>query len=148
MNDLPSSEPPQRRRVALVSGWPSLKDFIGWTQDDPAGFTQWEGVARRVESGELTDQTPEFHASLATFVAFRKQMRALEITRAKAKEIMEVAQAALVADPDGKLLARFKVLWDEMTDAMLDVPEPHRTQFFERVAPLREKIKAIGQQKE
>lgn len=140
-------EPPQRKQVALAAGWPSLKDFIGWTQDDPEGFAQWEAVARRVESGGRAGQSPEFDAALATFLAFRKQMRGLDITRARAKEIMEVAQAALVADPDGKLLARFKVLWGEMEDAMLDVPEPIRTQFFERMTPLRERIKAIGQQR-
>ena len=130
----------------MVSGWPSLKDFIGWTQDDPAGFTQWESVARRVESSELTDQTPELHAALATFVTFRKQMRALEVIRVKTRELIQVTEAAIKADPDGKLLARFKVLWDELADVMLDLPEPQRTQFFERLTPLHEKIRAVGRQ--
>jgi len=40
-------------------------------------------------------------------------------------------------------LAQANAFVDELTDAMLELPEPHRTRFLKEVLPLRERIRAI-----
>lgn len=32
---------------------------------------------------------------------------------------------------------------DKITDALLDVPEPHRTAFFEQLLPIRELLRSL-----
>ena len=147
MNDLPPSDPPLPRRVALTTGWASLREFIEWTQEDPEGFRNWEQAARRFEAGESRNPTPEFRQAAAEFIAFRKQKRGMEAARPLVQEIMQIAQAPPGSDPDGQRAAKFKSLWDELADVLLDWPEPERTRFFERITPLRDKLKAAEHEK-
>jgi hypothetical protein len=148
MNENSSTDPPPRRRVALTTGWASLREFIEWTQEHPEGFANWEQAARRFEAGESRNPTPEFREAAAKFIAFRKQKRAMEAARPLVQEIMQITQAPPGSDPDGKQAARFKALWDELADVLLDWPEPERSRFFERITPLREKLKATERRQE
>ncbi|MCX6896267.1 MAG: hypothetical protein NTZ16_12375 [Verrucomicrobia bacterium] len=40
-------------------------------------------------------------------------------------------------------LAQCNARMDELTDALLETPEPHRTKFLKEVLPLRERFRAM-----
>src|SRR5258706_1939698 len=101
MSDLPSADPPPRQRVALTGGWPSLKEFIEWTEEDPEGLSKWEQVAQRFESGQPGNQTPELHEAVAEYLLFRKQKRAVDAVKAESLEIIQITQAPPGSDPEG-----------------------------------------------
>ncbi|HTX22134.1 MAG TPA: hypothetical protein VMD27_09815 [Candidatus Aquilonibacter sp.] len=58
-------------------------------------------------------------------------------------EVQQVIRrpASTISVEDG--LAQANAFVDELTDAMLELPEPHRTRFLKEVLPLRERIRAI-----
>ena len=75
----------------------------------------------------------------AQFVAFRKQERALRAAREKSLEIVQLITRP-APGPEEERFARLKVLYDELSDVLLDAPEPHRTQFMQRVTQLRDQM--------
>lgn len=140
-NSAESNPPPQPDD--LPPNWPSVEDFLKWGAEKPDAVRHLEQVARRVELGEFGDLTPELLEAAGRFTAMRRQQAALIAAKAKAVEIMQVIQAPADDFSVKERFQRVKTLFDELSDVLLNVPEPHRTQFFNQIAPLREKLKAI-----
>jgi hypothetical protein len=143
MNDIPPSDTPPSGRMDLPPEWPSLEAFTKWTQENPEGLDRWETVMRRVGLGEDGDLTPEVREAAAKFVTLRSQQRALAAVSAKLRELVQVMQAPPGAYAGDERLMRINALFEEVTDLLLDVPEPRRTRFFGVLAPLRERVKVI-----
>ncbi len=142
------SDPQPPRADEMPPDWPSLEDFLKWGSEKPDAVRHLEVVARRIELGEFGDLTPELRASAGRFTAMRRQQAALLAAKTKAVEIMQVIQAPADAYSVPERLQRVKTLFDDLSDVLLNVPEPHRTRFFSQLSPLRERLKAIDREQE
>ena len=120
----------------------SPEDFANWAQV-PANAAKLEAYARRALAGEMEEMSPETRAGLAEWLAIHELQTKLRAIRAKAAELMTVAArppGSMDADERLRLCQR---LMDEITDAMLDVPEPHRTELFQHLLPAREFVRSL-----
>jgi len=43
--------PPLPPNTQLLGGWPDLKEFMAWADDEPEGFHNWEILAARLAAG-------------------------------------------------------------------------------------------------
>lgn len=127
----------------LPPDWASLEDFLRWGSEKPNAVRHLEIVARRIELGEFGELTPEVRAAAGRFTVLRRQQAALLASKTKAVEIMQVIQAPADAYSVNERIERVKALFDELSDVLLSVPEPHRTRFFGQLSPLRERLKTI-----
>ncbi len=135
MSDLTPNDAPADRL--------SPEKFAAWLREHPTAMNQLEGVVRRIELGEFGDLTPELRAAATRFVTARKQQRPVLAAQAKALEIRQLLHAPPGTFTAHERLTRASALFDELADRLLDVPEPQRTQIFNQLTPLRERLKAL-----
>ena len=128
--------------LPFTAEWPTLEEFMKWAREDPQRLAKWEETVRRVEAGELGDLTREVRAAATKCIAARKPYRAMLAVGAKAAELRKLALAPAGAYSDEDRLAETRRLCDEIVDDLLDLPEPHRTELFGRLTPLRDRQKA------
>ncbi len=141
-------DPVAARPDALPADWASLEEFLKWGSEKPNAVRHLELVARRIELGELEEFPPEVRATAGRFTVLRRQQVALTASKTKAVEIMQVIQAPAGDYSVNERIERVKALFDELSDVLLSVPEPHRTRFFGQLSPLRERLQAMEPEEE
>jgi len=123
--------------------WPSTEEFGAWLKADPKNQEWWLGVIERSLKGEYGEITPEMRAAAQTAVTSRQTARSLELVVDKFREFRETAQSPPGAMTAEERLARCNAIMDELTDALLETPEPHRSNFLKQLLPLRERVRAL-----
>ena len=120
---------------------PSEEEFLKWLKADPKHFEYWSGVVESAAQNEAL--APELRSVAQHAVAKRREAQNLKAAHAKFLALVEVmnrpAGSMLAADR----LAQCNACMDELTDALLETPEPHRTAYLKQVLPLREKLRAM-----
>jgi hypothetical protein len=89
------------------------------------------------------DAPPEMAAKMQSLAEKGKVLLALAPFKRKLDELREVLQLPPETLQAEDRLAQCRALMEELTDALLDVPEPHRTHHFKLLLPVREKILAL-----
>ena len=122
---------------------PSSEEFERWLKADPANAAEFYAILKRTALGEFGDLTPKVRASAQAAIGKREEHRCIEIVSNKMKALMEV-----MSRPPGTMRAQERLdqcnaLADEVTDALLETPEPHRTRFLKVLLPLREQLRAL-----
>ena len=131
-------------RPQPVPARPPLAEFEQWLRAHPDNFAKWMRVIEQAANGEFGELTPELRASVETALIKRQIARGMERVRVKFKELVAVLVSAEGrALPVAERLAAASQLMDDITDALLDTPEPYRTRFLKELLPLREQIRAL-----
>ncbi len=109
--------------------WPSTEEFGAWLKADRKNHEWWLGVIGRSLKGGYGEITPEMRTAGEKAIAKWNEARCIKAVQDKFKEFREVALA-----PPGNMfaeerLARCNAIMDELTDTLLETPEPHRTNF-------------------
>ena len=130
-----SPEPPD-------DGVMSPEQFQAWIRE-PGNQEKFYELVAKLNLPVPPDAPPELAAKLRSLAERSKVVLALAPFKRKLDALMEVMQR-----PGGTLraedrLAQCQKLMEEATNALLDVPEPHRTHHFKQLLPLREKILAM-----
>lgn len=126
-----------------VSALPPVAEFARWLAEDPAGLAAFENFAENLSRSPGSELPPELRAAVQGFLAKRQEERSLAVVTEKLR-----ALDAVVKQPAGSMraedrLRQARALVEAVTDGLLDVPEPHRTRFFQQLLPLRERLRAL-----
>jgi hypothetical protein len=122
-----------------TDGFPSKEEFIKW-MDTPGELERYQAYLKELRA--RPDLPAEFQASLDNLLAKLEKRRSIKVVNDKIAELREVMQR-----PPGTMYAEDRLeecrkLFDEITDALLETPEPMRTTFLKGIIPLRDKIRA------
>lgn len=140
MSDGPSPNPEKSSAGESQDDSPSVEEFAQWLSEDPANIEKHHRHLERAVAGEFGELPAEFLTAASAVLAKRRQEKLLQPIREKVESLK-----ALLERPAGSMraderLAQCQSLMEEVTDALLDVPEPHRTQLFQKFLPIREMI--------
>ena len=138
MNPKPSPEP-----LPLIPQGLSVEEFDKWIRADPRNLAAMESLAELVVASEPGQADPELRAQSESLLANRRERVALALVEAKM-----LALTAVLGRPPGTMVAEERLaqanqIMDELTDQLLETPEPHRTRFLKELLPLREQLRAI-----
>jgi hypothetical protein len=139
MNPAPEPEMPNDEKVPP----PPPEEFAEWLKADSAHQEQFAHVMERVVNGEYGELPPEIRAAAERAVAKVKVARQLKTVRDKFHQLMAVMQRPAGSMLAEERLAQCHALMDELTDALLETPEPHRSAFLKELLPIREEIRTI-----
>jgi hypothetical protein len=111
--------------------------------EDPVNRKSYQNWLQNIIDGGLPGTPPEAIESARRALAKLHERCALGIVTGKFSALV-----AVMKRPGGTMVAEERLkqcntLLDEITDDMLDMPEPHRTTFLKRLLPIREQIRAI-----
>ncbi len=120
----------------------SAEDFANWAQD-PQNAPKLEDFMRRILAGEAGEPPAEVRDTMNAWLAERRLQTALQSVRTKIRELMAVAGRPVGSMDAKERLRLCNERMDEITDALLEVPEPHRTEFFEQLLPVRELLRSL-----
>ena len=124
----------------LYAGWPSVREFMAWADDEPERYQDWETVLQYLEAGDDEGITPQIRADAAQFVVFRKQMQAVRAVLAKGREIKQALKPPAGTVDESERVRRLQALLSEMSDLLLDLPDEDRRQFLPGFTAFREKL--------
>ena len=143
MNDnppaTPSVPPPLPPGTELLGGWPDLKEFMAWAGDEPAGFRNWEVLAARLATGLNKTMNPALRAEVGRFVLFRKQRAAVIAILAQSKKYRPLLTNPPADESPEEGLRLRKQIMDDLSDLLLEILEPLRSQLLNKLTPMREK---------
>jgi len=122
--------------------WPATEEFAEWLKADPANLEQWSEIVKHLVSGGGGALPPDVLAKARSLAARHHEARCLKKLQDKFKEIERAMQP-----PPGSMqledrLSRLNTIMDEITDLLLETPEPHRTKYLQRVLPARDWLRA------
>ena len=132
--------PPLPPGTELLGGWPDLKEFMAWADDEPEGFHNWEILAARLAAGLEQKMPAPLRAEVGRFVVFRKQRQAANAIMAQAKQFRPLFENPPADMPPEEELRLKKQIMDDLSDLLLDLPEPLRSELLQKLTPMREKM--------
>ena len=137
-----NTDPPPPSPVPPADGTMSPEQFREWLKM-PGNQEKFYQLVAKFNQPLPPDASPEEVAKRAAMAEKTKLVLALAPFKRKLDELRAVMQRPPRHHAGGNRLAQCRALLDEMSDALLDVPEPHRTHHFKQLLPLREKILGI-----
>jgi|GEM_PF-4486595 len=126
------------RSAPVTIQWPNSDTFMEWLRSDPANLKQWAQVAEHLTQGHGEGLAPDILAKANDLIARHHEAVCLKRVHAKLKEM-----ETIMLPPPGTMsfedrFAQLNQVMDELTDILLETPEPHRTKYLNRVVPARE----------
>jgi hypothetical protein len=123
--------------------WPATEEFAEWLKADQANLDHWSEIVKHLVSGGGEMLPPDLMAKAKNLAARHHETRCLKKLQGKFKEI----ERAMLLPPPGAMpvedrLSRLNAIMDEITDILLETPEPHRTTYLNRVLPARDWLRA------
>ena len=123
------------------------EEFREWSREHPEEARErlrgLAGVYRKIVRGEMGELTPELRDQAAVLLAkhevYEKLQRAGELSHA----IRKLLAAAVESVSPEDRLAQCNQLMDELTDALLELPEPYRTDFLNDHVPIRDEMRRM-----
>ena len=143
MSDNPGSTPEKSATGKPQDDSPSVEEFAKWLQQDPANVETHSQILERACAGELGELPVEFLDRARAVLLKRRQAKAVELVGQKLKSMMALLQQSVGSMRADDLLAQCHSLLEEVTDALLDVPEPKRTELFQKFLPIRDMVAAL-----
>jgi hypothetical protein len=138
MSDDPSPNPERSSDGETQDNFPSIEEFAQWLKEDPANMEKHCQHLERAVAGELGELPAELLTAARATLATRRQEKLAQLIREKLEGINALLGQSVGSMRADELLAQCQALMDEVTDALLDVPEPNRTQLFQQFLPIRE----------
>lgn len=118
--------------------WPASEEFVEWLRSDPENLEQWAQVVGFLAQGRGEELPPVILAKAKDLIARHQAASCLKRVQAKLDEI-----ETIMLPPPGTMnfenrFAQLNQVMDELTDILLETPEPHRSKYLKRVLPARE----------
>jgi pyruvate/oxaloacetate carboxyltransferase len=110
---------------------------------DPEFFAQQVAGWRRMLAGEFGEIPAEVREALTRGVRKADEQAAIRLVDGKMRALSDVIER-----PGGTMraedrLAQMQALVEEITDALLETPEPHRTSLLKDFLPVRESVRQM-----
>ena len=119
---------------------PSVEEFAKWLTEDPTNTEKYCQTLERACAGEFPELPAEFLEKARELLVKRRHAKAVQLVGQKLKSMMALLERPVGSMRADERLAQCQSLMDEVTDALLDVPEPKRTQLFQQFLPIREMV--------
>jgi hypothetical protein len=116
-------------------------EFAEWVKN-PENQRNLQNRMKNVLGRAYPESTPEMIESAKFALAKNRETKAIELVQGKVIQLAELMRQATVRSPR-EVLEESKALMEEVTDAMLDVPEPKRTALMKVLLPIREQLKNL-----
>ena len=110
---------------------------------DPEFFEQTMEQWRRILRGEFGEIPAEARAQIETAVRKADEQAAIALVTGKMHALLHLLERPAGSMLAEDRLAQCQALVEEITDALLDTPEPHRSEFMTDFVPLREALLAL-----
>ncbi len=120
----------------------SAEAFTRWAQA-PENAPKLEAFMLRILAGEAGEPPPEVRETMNAWLAERRLQSTLQTVRAKIRDLMAVATKPAGSIDPAERLRLCNQHMDGITDTLLEMPEPHRTEFFKQLLPIREQLRAL-----
>lgn len=115
--------------------------FKQWLEADPTNQQYFTELMEDILGGEYGRIPPELHDAARKVTAKLHEQRCMKTIADKTKALMEILARppeALLADERRK---QSQALADEITDVILELPEPHRSTLGKLYLPMWEKLR-------
>ena len=122
---------------------PSTEEFGLWLKSDPAHMLDFVNIIKQhveKDDGKLPREFVDKARGLIRTAKLARDMGAIQQKMKMFQELIQRPGGTMAAEDR---LAQANAILDELTDDMLELPEPHRTRFLEKLLPMREKLRAI-----
>jgi hypothetical protein len=129
--------------IGFGDSFPSDEEFLDWLKADPKHQEEWNRIMADVVAGKYPQLPPAAREAAANALAKNHEKDCLDHVQKKfaaLTEVMRRSPGTMIAE---ERKAQCLVICDEITDALLDTPEPHRSTFLKRFIPIRDQIRAI-----
>jgi hypothetical protein len=143
MSDDSSPTPEKSAAGEMKDDSPSVEELAKWLAEDPANMEKHSQILERACAGELGELPPEFLANAKKLLAKRREERVVRLVRDKLENVKALLGQSVGSMRADERLAECHSLMEEVTDALLDVPEPRRTKLFQQFLPIREMVAAL-----
>lgn len=122
---------------------PSVEEVEQMIGNDPVKQKAFSDAILGAVTESYGSLTGDLRIAADKVLAIHRTQRCIEAAKTKMGEI-----AAVMSRPPGSMLAeerlaQINALYDELTDILLDLPEPHRTNFLKNTIPQRDAIRAL-----
>jgi len=125
----------------------SREEFFEWSRDSENRKALREEAARAAR-GDYPELSPEQRAAARVCMEKMIEQDHLELVNAKMKELVKLFKKPVGSMRAEDRLAECRRLFDELTDDLLETPEPHRSRFLKRILPMRDRIHAVEREAE
>jgi len=124
-----------------ADGAMSEKEFKQWLAADPANEKYFTEMAEDILGGEYGKLPSELHIAARKVVTKQHEQRCMRQITEKTKALMEILQR-----PKGTMLAderakQCQALTEEITNTILELPEPHRSTLLKIYVPMWVKLR-------
>ena len=135
----PAPEPPDHQ----PSTSEALSDdvFKQWLAADSKNQQHFAEIAEDILGGEYGKLPSELHAAARRVVTKYNEQRSMRLITEKTKELMVILQppmGTMLADERAK---QCQALAEEITNTILELPEPHRGALLKIYVPMWEKLR-------
>ncbi len=110
---------------------------------DPECFELQVDAWRRMVQGEFGEIPAEVRERLEAALQNVEKQATISLAAGKLRALMHVMQRPGGEMQDEDRLAQCQALTEEVTDALLSLPEPYRTEFMKDFVPLRDRVRAL-----
>ncbi|MBI3881634.1 MAG: hypothetical protein HY301_16420 [Verrucomicrobia bacterium] len=128
-------------------GLMSPEELKQWLTEHPEQIQETQRymveLMERTLRGEFGEVSPEIRAAAEHGLAKRQFQRNIETAQAKFKALAAVSRAPAGSMDEEDRFSQCNALMDELTDLLLEMPEPHRTTWLKQLLPMREKLRAL-----
>ena len=126
-----------------ADGGQSAAEFQQWLAADPAHQERFDKIIAAVVNGQYGAVPPAVLTAAQQLLAKQQAQQRMRAVAAQLHALM-----ALLAQPPAALapparLQQCRALADEITDGLLDLPEPERSEFLKVFVPMRDKLRAV-----
>lgn len=123
--------------------WPFVEEFAKWLNADPENYEHWSRIVEEAAKGGYGELTPDLRAAAEHFVAKRHEAECIKAVQTKFTALQDIMLRPAGSMSAEDRLAQCNALMDELTDALLETPEPHRDSLLKQVLPLREFVRSL-----
>ena len=134
----PAPEPPDQHPTANeVLSDDALKQ---WLAADPSNQQHFDEIAEDILGGEYGKLPPELHSAARRVVTKFNEQRSMRLVTEKTKTLMAILQQPLGSMPSDERKKQCQALAEEITNTILELPEPHRSALLKIYVPMWEKL--------
>ena len=134
----PAPEPPDQQPVASEAV--SDDAFKQWLAADPENQQHFAEIAEDILGGEYGKLPPELHLAARRVVTKFNEQRSMRLVTEKTKTLMAILQQPLGSMPSDERKKQCQTLAEEITNTILELPEPHRSALLKIYVPMWEKL--------
>ena len=115
-------------------------DFQRWLEADPANQQYFNELMKNILGGEYGKIPPELHAAARRVGAKLHEQRCLKTVADKTKALMAILQQPVAGAVAAERMQECQALTEEITNVILELPEPHRSALLKLYVPMWKKL--------